>query len=71
MKATAKAIRYWGKVSLCGNSFFLAIYVLLPMAICGGVVNVEPNVYVRWIEFGISLTGSIVGTALMIRGERC
>lgn len=38
-----------------------ALVVMLPMAIYGGVINVEPNVFVRWGEFAVTGLASVLG----------
>jgi hypothetical protein len=38
-----------------------ALTVMLPMAIYGGVVNVESNPFIAWGEFALCMGGSALG----------
>lgn len=66
----ARALRHWVRIGLCGNSLFLTLYVLLPMAIFGGVEIVEPNMVLRWCELGVCLVLSAISVAAVILSLR-
>src|SRR5574343_2103527 len=66
----ARALRHWVRIGLCGNSLFLTLYVLLPMAIFGGVEIVEPNRVLRWCELGVCLVLSAISVAAVISSLR-
>lgn len=47
-----------------------SLVLLLPLAIFGGVTHVEPNVFIRWTEFGASAAGAILGLVEVLRWRR-
>ena len=66
----ARTLRYSAAVGLCANSLFLALYILLPMAITGGMEFVEPNRVLRWAELSSVLALTVLGIVQTVFGYR-
>lgn len=69
----ARALRYTARIGVCANSVFLALYVLLPISLRGGVELVEPITVLRWGELGVCSSVTVLGiveATLAFRKER-